>query len=99
MASTRRASGSLNAAKICKNLLTSIGHCCSTLAEWSLWAVFGIRLALQPLVAASNDGIISNKGMGSGTLSQARCILLYCGWRVGGGVNASAVNGPCAHSK
>ena len=62
-------------------------------------AVFGLRLALQPLVAASNDGIISNKGVGSGTLSRARCILLYCGWRVGGGVNASAVNGTSAHTK
>ena len=67
--------------------------------EGSSRPVFGLRLALQPLVSASNGGIISNKGVGSGTLSRARCILLYCGWRVGGGVNASAVNGTSAHTK
>ena len=59
MASTRPAHGSLNATKSCKNLLMSIGHCCSTLVEGSSRPVFGLRLALQPLVSASNDGIIS----------------------------------------
>ena len=45
--------------KSCKNLLTSIGHCCPALVEGSLWPVFGLRLALQAFVSASNDGIIS----------------------------------------
>ena len=37
----------------------SIGHCCSTLVEGSLRPDFGLRLALQALVSAPNDGIIS----------------------------------------
>ena len=45
--------------KSCKNRLFPIGHCCSTLVEGSSRPVFGLRLALQPLVSASNDGIIS----------------------------------------
>ena len=59
MASTRPAHGSFNAKKSCKNRLISIGHCCSTLVEGSSRPVFGLRLALQPPVSASNDGIIS----------------------------------------
>ena len=46
--------------KFCKNLLISIGYCCSALVEGSLRPVFGLRLALQPLVSTSNDGIISS---------------------------------------
>ena len=37
----------------------SIGHCCSPLVEGSLRPDFGLRMALQPLVSASDDGIIS----------------------------------------
>ena len=59
MASTRSAHGSLNTTKTCKHLLISIGHCCSTLVEGSSRPDFGLRLALQPPVSASNDGIIS----------------------------------------
>ena len=59
MASTRSAHGSFNATKSCKNLLMSIGHCCSTLVEGSSRPVFGLRLALRAPVSASNDGIIS----------------------------------------
>ena len=58
-ASTRSAHGSFNAKKFCKNRSISSGHGCSTLVGWSLWPVFGLRLAPPPLVSASNKGIIS----------------------------------------